>query len=122
MRMADDRRPEDATLLDLLADGFEKNEVLHGFHWRVLPMIDEAAAARKFTSLSDEARRWKGPPLRDEEHRGRRLSAWSDLEVRQAGRGVMVRIQAPRFHDWWHKQLTWAGDPLQQIYEWLEEE
>jgi hypothetical protein len=44
MRMADDRRPEDATLLDVLTNGFEKNEVLRGFHWRVLPMTDEAAA------------------------------------------------------------------------------
>lgn len=34
----------------------------------------------------------------------------------------MVRIKAPRFDDWWHKPSTWAGDPLKQIYDWLEEE
>jgi hypothetical protein len=54
--MTDDRRrPEDATLLDVLVDGFEKNESLRGFHWRVLPMNDEPAAVRKFASLADEA-------------------------------------------------------------------
>jgi hypothetical protein len=48
-------------------------------------MPDEAAAVEKFTALTDEARRWKGAPLRSEEREGRRLSAWLDLEIRQAG-------------------------------------
>src|SRR6188768_2755057 len=105
--MAEDRGPQDATLLDLLVDGFEKNEVLRGFHWRVLPLPDEATAVRKFASLVEEACRWKGQPLRNEEHQGRRLLAWSDLEIRQADRGVMVRVKAPRFDDWWHEPSRW---------------
>jgi hypothetical protein len=36
-----------ATLLDILVDGFEKNEVFGGFHRRELPMPDESTAARK---------------------------------------------------------------------------
>jgi hypothetical protein len=35
---------EGATLLDVLIDGFEKNEIMDGFHWRDLPMPDEARA------------------------------------------------------------------------------
>src|SRR5256885_1206644 len=49
------RRREDVTLLDVLIDGFEKNEILDGFHWRDLPMPDEDAAVRKFASLSQQA-------------------------------------------------------------------
>jgi hypothetical protein len=76
---------------------------------RVLPLTDEAAAVRKFASLAEEACRWKGLPLRNEEHQGRRLLLWSDLEIRQAGRGVMVRVKAPRFDGWWHEPWPWAG-------------
>jgi hypothetical protein len=60
---------DSATLLDILIDGFEKNEILDGFHWRNLPMPDEAAAGGKFVS-------W-----------------WPDLEIRQAGRGGRVRAR-----------------------------
>jgi hypothetical protein len=36
--MPNGKSPEDASLLDVLIDGFEKNEVLDGFHPRDLPM------------------------------------------------------------------------------------
>jgi hypothetical protein len=114
--------PEDATLLDILIDGFEKNEVLEGFHWRRLPMPDEQAAARKFSSLTDEARRWKGPPTRTEGQSGRRLSAWPDLEIRQAGRGLVVRARAAGFSHWWNDERTWQGDPLGRTFDWIAEE
>lgn len=110
---------EDATLLDVLIDGFEKNETFGGFHWRDLPMPDEGSAIRKFTTLTDEARRWKGPPTREQDDGVRRIAAWPDLEIRQAGRGIMVRARAPWF-DWWHERTTWEGDPMGPIFEWLE--
>jgi hypothetical protein len=113
---------EDATLLDILIDGFEKNEILDGFHWRNLPMPDEDAAVRKFGALVDEARRWKGPPARLQEEPPRRVAAWPDLEIRQVGRGIMVRARAPWFDTWWHERKTWADDPMGPIYEWLEAE
>ncbi len=91
-----------ATLLDVLIDGFEKNEVLDGFHWRDLPMPGEPEATRKFAALSDEAWRWKGQPARYEDAGPRRIAAWPDLEIRQAGRGVMVLARAPWFSEWWH--------------------
>jgi hypothetical protein len=119
--MAREKQPADATLLDVLIDGFEKNEMLRGFHGRLLPMPDEAAAVQKFTTLTEEATRWKGAPLRSEEREGRRLSVWLDLEVRQAGRGVMVRARAPRFDSWWHDHSTWADDPMSAIFAWLDE-
>jgi hypothetical protein len=119
--VAEKGQPADATLLDVLIDGFEKNEVLGGLHGRLLPMPDEASAVQKFTNLTDEATRWKGAPLRSEEREGRRLSLWLDLEVRQAGRGVMVRARTPRFGDWWHEESTWAGDPMGAIFAWLNE-
>jgi hypothetical protein len=112
---------QDATLLDVLIDGFEKNEVMGGFHWRDLPMPDEATAVTKFSALAEEARRWKGQPARLEGTGPRRIAAWPDLEIRQIGRGIMVRARAPRF-DWWHERATWDGDPLGLIYEWLREE
>jgi hypothetical protein len=110
------------TLLDVLIDGFEKNEVLYGYHWRELPMPDEAAAVRQFGLLTEEARRWKGEPTRIAQGFERQVVTWSDLEIRQAGRAVMVRVKAPRFSTWWHAPATWAGDPTRAIREWIEEE
>ena len=120
--MAERRTPEDATLLDVLVDGFEKNEVLHGFHCRRLPMPDEDAAVRKFVSLTDEARRWKGPPARVDEQPGRRLSAWPDLEIRMAGRGLVLRARMTCFGDWWQDEQTWQGDPLGPVFDWIAED
>jgi hypothetical protein len=113
---------EDATLLDILIDGFEKNEIWGGFHVRNLPMPDEAAAIRKFGALVDEATRWKGPPERLQEEPRRRLAAWPDLDIRQAGRGVMVGARAPWFDSWWHQKQTWEGDPMGAIRAWLDED
>ena len=113
---------EAATLLDILIDGFEKNEIFGGFHRRDLPMPDAAAAARKFGSLMEEAQRWKGKPARLEEAAPRRLAAWPDLEIRQAGRGVMVLARAPWFDTWWHDKQTWEGDPMCAVRDWLYED
>ncbi len=120
--MAERKTPLDATLLDLLVDGFEKNETLYGHHWRELPMPDEGAAAAKFGMLVEEARRWKGEPIRAHEQAGRRLAGWADLEIRQAGRGVMVLVKAPRFNAWWHDRATWEGEPMGPIHDWIAEE
>ena len=117
-----ERSPEEATLLDVLVDGFEKNEILAGFHWRTLPMPDEASAARKFAALSDEARRWNGAPSQLRDAPPRRRAAWTDLEIRQAGRGILVRARAPWFARWWHERATWEDDPMGAIYDWLREE
>jgi hypothetical protein len=116
------RTPEDATLLDVLIDGFEKNELLEGFYWRQLPMPDERAAARKFDALTDEARRWKGPPTRVDEQPGRRLNAWPDLEIRLAGRGLLLRARMPQFNDWWSDERTWHGDPMTPAFDWIAED
>lgn len=120
--MIEQRSREDATLLDVLVDGFEKNELIEGFFWRQLPMSDEAAAVRKFVSLSDEARRWRGAPTRVDERHGRRLAVWPDLEIRLAGRGVLVRVRAPLFEDWWHDERTWHGDPMGPVFDWIASE
>jgi hypothetical protein len=119
--MVDRKLQTDATLLDVLIDGFEKNEVVHGYHWRDLPLPDEDAALAKFAQLAEEARRWKGTPTRAHEEGGRRVIGWPDLEIRQAGRGILVRARAPGFADWWHDRETWAGDPLGPVHEWIDE-
>ena len=119
--MREGTSPQDATLLDVLIDGFEKNEALDGFHWRNLPMPDEPEAVRKFAALTDEATRWKGQPARLEEAGPHRIAAWPDLEIRQIGRGIMVRVRAPWFR-WWHDPKTWEGDPIGPLYDWLNEE
>jgi hypothetical protein len=113
---------EEASLLDVLIDGFEKNEILHGFHWRNLPMPDVPAANRKFDALAEEARKWKGEPVREQTSSVRRIVAWPDLEIRQSGRAIMVRASAPWFSDWWQASKTWEDDPMQDLYAWLEEE
>ena len=75
--------PNDATLLDLLVDGFEKDEGFDGFHYRLLPMPDTATAARKFADLVDEGTRWKGEPICHHETTSRRRATWGQLEIRQ---------------------------------------
>lgn len=114
--------PEVATLLDVLVDGFEKNETLRGFHWRTLPLRDENAAAAKFVTLVTEARAWKGQPLEEASDGPRRIARWTELEIRQLGRAIMVLARAPRFSDWWHDAETWRDDPFGPIYDWLDEE
>jgi hypothetical protein len=113
---------QDVTLLDILIDGFEKNEILLGFHWRSLPLANEAEAIRKFAALVEEARRWKGQPLRLQDESTRRLAAWTDLEIRQSGRGIMILARAPNFDRWWHDAATWEGDPMGSLFDWMEED
>lgn len=121
-RVDREKRPEDVTLLDVLIDGFEKNEILWGRHWRVLPMPDEASAIRKCESLIAEARRWKGAPERELDEPPRRLAAWADLEIRRAGRGIMVLARSPWFSRWWSAAETWKDDPIGPLHAWLAEE
>jgi len=109
--------PAEATLLDVLIDGFEKNEVTGGFHFRELPLPDEESAIRKFEEFCAEATRWKGEPARRIEDGGRRTAAWPDLEVLQTGRGIMVRARQTGFHRWWHDPGVWAGDPLAGVWD-----
>ncbi len=120
--MSQGKSQEDVTLADVLIGGFEKNEIFDGFHWRDLPMPDEAAAQRKYRALSDEARRWKGEPSREQDDRDRRITAWPDFEIRQAGRGILVRVRAPGFDSWWQDEATWQGKPMRAIFDWLAEE
>jgi len=115
-------RPESVTLLDVLIDGFEKNEILRGSHMRVLPLPTAAAARRKFQAFAKEARRWKGSPTSESVAGPRRFAAWADLEVRQLGRGVMVLARAPWFSDWWNKKGVWDDDPIGPLYDWLAED
>jgi hypothetical protein len=84
----------DVTLIDILVDGFEKNEILDGAHWRQLPMPDEASSIAKFASLVDEATRWKGKPVLTESGK-RRKAAWDGLDIRQTGLAIHVRVRTP---------------------------
>ncbi|MEL7313093.1 MAG: hypothetical protein AAFN07_16370 [Pseudomonadota bacterium] len=111
--------PSEATLIDVLIDGFEKNEVSNGWHVRQLPLRDEETASEKFAQFVSEARSWKGPPeeLIDEGHR--RRAHWHRLEIIQAGLGLMIRVRAPRFGEWWHKDETWSWEPMNEVDKWL---
>jgi hypothetical protein len=112
----------EATLIDVLIDGFEKNEVMSGHHFRTLPLSDEDTAIAKFTELAAEGVRWKGRPVVETADKGRRRVAWDDLEIRQVGRGVLVLVRDPTFWRWWHDSATWDGDPMGPAYEWLAED
>lgn len=120
--MTERASPATATLLEVLVDGFEKNEVIRGFHLRTLPLADEPAAVHKFEAFVAEATAWKGAPRREERSGPRRVVSWADLELRQAGRGLMVRVRVSRFQDWWNAADTWAGDPMGPLFDWLEQE
>jgi hypothetical protein len=120
--MRNEKSQLQATLLDVLIDGFEKNEIMGGFHWRDLPMPDEPSAVVKFRALTEEATRWKGQPARATHEGDRQISAWPDLEIRRIGRGIMVRAAAPWFDRWWHEAATWEGDPFGPIFDWIDEE
>jgi hypothetical protein len=120
--MTERRRQQDATLMDLLVGGFEKNEVLDGFHFRQLPMPDDVSAANKFRALVDEVRSWKGAPIHTEETPTRQLATWQGFEIRRAGRGIIVRVMAPSFDHWWSTPAAWSGDPMSQVFAWLGEE
>jgi hypothetical protein len=61
-------------------------------------------------------------PARVVDAKDRRLVAWDDLEVRQAGRGIRVRARAPWFSDWWNDGTTWEGDLMGPMFAWLDEE
>jgi hypothetical protein len=102
--------------------GIEKNEALNGFHWRDLPLADQDSAARKFEVFAEEAERWRGPPRRRVAGPIRRLVAWPDIEIRQAGRAIRVRVRTTAFHVWWHEPTTWAEDPMGAICDWIDEE
>jgi hypothetical protein len=34
----------------------------------------------------------------------------------------MVRVKALSFNDWWNEPGTWSGNPMREIFEWIEEE
>ena len=112
----------DATLLDVLIDGFQKNEVMGGFHWRDLPCLTEAQATERFRAFVVEATRWKGVASESVDEGTRRKALWPDLRIWQAGRGVCVEARAPWFSRWWHDEATWAGDPMAAIWAWRAED
>jgi death-on-curing protein len=114
--------PADATLLAVLIDGFEKNEVWGGFHHRDLPMPDERSAIAMFVARAREATAWMGPCVQEQREGPRRLARWPDLEIRQAGRGVMVRAREAHFSDWWHASGTWKDDPMGLLRAWVDED
>lgn len=113
------QRPHDATLLDILIDGFEKNEIFDGFHDRVLPMPDLASAVGKFGDLLAELARWKGPPADLFDDGSHRIATWPDVELVHVDRGIMIRVRAPWFSEWWHDRETWSDGPLDPVYDWL---
>jgi len=84
-------------------------------------MPDEAAAIRKFEELSAEGRRWKGTPTLERALDGRRIIAWPDLEIRQAGRGIRVRAR-PCWELCRDDGSLWQDDPMGPMWDWFDEE
>jgi len=117
----DIKAQRDVTLIDILVDGFEKNEILDGTHWRQLPMPDEASAIEKFASLIDEATRWQGKPQTLTETVKRRKAVWTGLDIRQTGLAILVRVKTPWFNAWWH-EAAWDHDSFDDLYAWLKED
>jgi hypothetical protein len=105
--MTDAYRPSLATVL---VDGFEKNEILGGWHERVCPFSTDADARAAFETWAVELRSWLGPPSLAHDDR----YAWGDrARILVSGRGVGVWITCDaRFREVWADQRTWEGQPL----------
>ena len=54
--------PMEATLVDILVDGFEKNELLRGFHWRGLPFARKRTPNRGSARSSPRQRGGRASP------------------------------------------------------------
>lgn len=116
------RTPPEASLLDVIIDGTERwGESLRGFTDRELPMPDEASAIERFDAFAREGLAWKGIPTDEQREGPRRFVRWPDLEIRQAGRGIMVLVRVAGFGDWWHARDTWAGNPMGPLRAWRHE-
>jgi hypothetical protein len=111
-------RPEDMSLLGVLMDCFEKNEIWDGWFLRRLPLADATTAARKYREFRDELVRWKGAPRAEETGETWRRSDWGDIRVKQAGRGIMIWARSDGVSDWWHESESWQGDPLAEAWHW----
>ncbi len=83
-------------------------------------MPSEQEANRKFHALVEEGRRWKGTP-RVATSANRQAALWDDLEIWQGGPGILVRVRAPWFDDWWHADETWADEPMAAVHAWIHE-
>ena len=111
-------RPEETTLLAVLVDCFEKNEVIDGCFHRWLPLGDPQTADRKFREFRDELARWKGSPRAEDAGLGWQRADWGDIRIKQGGRGIMVWVARTGVRDWWHAEETWDGDPLADVWDW----
>jgi hypothetical protein len=117
----DRAKPDDQlTLLDVLIDGFRKNEILDGYHMRDLTLPNEAKAIGVFGSF-EEATRWQGAPLRTFERARRRLAAWRNFDIRQLGRHLVVRVWSPWMRDWRYDVTTTDADDADsdELGQWL---
>jgi hypothetical protein len=111
----------DVTLIDLLMNGFEKNESIGNWFWRQLPAPDDATAIRKFEEFAAEGRRWKGEPLESVSDSDGRAIVWSDLQVRQKGRGVIVAGRSETIAQVWYANSSWNEDPMGEVFDWFSE-
>lgn len=110
--------PEETSLLGMLADCFEKNELIEGWFRRELPLADPPAAGRKYREFREELVRWKGRPQAEDAGPGWQRADWGDIRMKQAGRGIMVWLRSAGVSQWWHESRIWAGDPLADAWEW----
>ena len=110
--------PEETSLLGVLIDCFEKNEMLEGWFMRQLPLADPQTAARKYRAFRDELVRWKGPPMAEDEGEGWQRADWGDIRMKHAGRGIMIWVRQAGVSKWWHEDETWADDPLAKVWDW----
>jgi hypothetical protein len=46
---------------------------------------------------------------------------WSDLQVRQKGRGVLVAGKSGNIASLWYADSTWNGDPMGDVFDWFSE-
>jgi hypothetical protein len=101
---------DNVTLIDLLMNGFEKNESIGSWFWRQLPAPDDATAIRKFDEFAAEGCRWKGEPLEsvsDSDRRGRLERSADPPERSRCARGWQIREHRRRLV--WGKHLGWGS-------------
>lgn len=106
------------SLLQAVAFWFEKNEVVAGWSQRIVPMETEDEARETFANWVQELSRWKGTTATEVRESGQRAQ-WSDIRIKQQGRGVGLWIRYGQITEIWAEvEQDWDDDACAHVYRW----
>ena len=112
---------EDLTLLAVLSQCFEVDEMIDGYHLRTAPFGSETVAVARFAQWKSEIEHWLGP--REGEDAGGdgedwQRAWWPDLRMKRTGRGIAFWVRSARVERWWHDTELWEDPGLDGLWQW----